>query len=133
LLQAVLQAALLYIYTLYMSLRKSSSGKKGIPTPPPLPSIRSSKVSRKSPVEVKVIHHSGATIGYDGLGQVNWLKDVSTGKIYTEYANGPLDLTRQEIRAIEKSNDRILGRNQSKTRGGKRRNKTRKQRKSRKT
>jgi hypothetical protein len=120
-----------------MSLRKassskSSSGKKGIPTPPPLPSLRFSKVSRISPEEVKVIRHSGATIGYDGLGQVNWLKDVSTGKIYTEFANGPLDLTRQEIRAIEKSNDRILGRNQSKTRGGKRRrNKTRKQRKSR--
>jgi hypothetical protein len=117
-----------------MSLRKSSSGKKGIPTPPPLPSLRSIKVSRKSPEEMKVIRHSGATIGYDGLGQVNWLKDVSTGKIYTEFANGPLDLTRQEIRAIEKSNDRILGRNHSKTRGGKRRrNKTRKQRKSRKS
>ena len=113
----------------HSSGRRSSSGKKHIPTPPPLPSTRLSKSTIKGKNRESVIHHAGPTIAYDGFGQVNWLKDVSTGKIYTEYANGPLTLSRAEIKEIEAKNDKILGRKRGGKRSGKsRRNKTRKHR-----
>jgi hypothetical protein len=144
------------------SSKKRSSGTRSIPMPPPLPqpqpSFKMSTIGKKTMVGydkkgnkiqvtssgpkfvydetgnlIRVIHN-GPTITLGSNNKINWLIDLSTEKIYTELANGRLDLTRQEIRAIEESNDRILGRNQSKTRGGKRRrNKTRKQRRSRRS
>jgi hypothetical protein len=90
---------------------KGSSGSrsKHIPTPPPLPPVRSANMSKSHTLKNKTqTFHSGATIAYDGAGRVVWLKDVETGKIYFN-RNNPLTLTPSEIKAIEQKNASKLG------------------------
>ena len=86
------------------SIKRSRSTEKHIPTPPPLPQMRS-KVEKTTTKTKKV--YNGATIGYDGFGRPNWLIDLSTDKIYSKSNNGPLDFTKAEIKAIESKNDTI--------------------------
>jgi hypothetical protein len=105
-----------------MSGRRSKSSHspgKHIPTPPPLPPVRSAQMSKSHTLKNKTQpFHSGATIAYDGAGRVVWLKDVETGKIYFN-RNNPLTLSAAEIKAIEQKNASKLGIKY----GGKRRNK----------
>ena len=71
--------------SIHRSRSKGSSGShsKHIPTPPPLPPVRSAHISKSHTLKNKTQpFHSGATIAYDGAGRVVWLKDVETGKIY---------------------------------------------------
>ncbi len=85
---------------------KGSSGSrsKHIPTPPPPPIMRSVK-TLKTPTfkNMQSSFHSGATIAYDGIGRVVWLKDVENKKIYFNQ-NRPLSLSEAEIKAIQRKN-----------------------------
>jgi hypothetical protein len=93
-----------------MSVRRSNSSgsrhSKGIPTPPPLPMMRSARTLKMSSFKknAQSSFHSGATIAYDGIGRVVWLKDVEKKKIYFNH-NNPLTLTDAEIKAIQKKNE----------------------------
>ena len=101
-----------------MSSRRSHSSGKHIPTPPPLPPVRSANMSKSHTQKNKTqMFHSGATIAEDGAGRVVWLKDVQSGKIYFN-RNNPLTLSSAEIKAIQRKNAELGIKY-----GGKRRNK----------
>jgi hypothetical protein len=95
-----------------MSVKHSSSSSKGkhIPTPPPLPAMRSQVKTWKTPTlkNKSQSYHSGATIAKDGRGRVVWLKNLETGKIIFNQ-NDPIPLSTAEIKAIEKKNASLLG------------------------
>jgi len=95
-----------------MSVKRSSSSSKGkhIPTPPPLPAMRSPVKTWKTPTlkNKSQSYHSGATIAKDGRGRVVWLKNIETGKIIFNQ-NDPIPLSPAEIKAIEKKNASLLG------------------------
>ena len=110
------------------SKRKHSKGShssgKHIPTPPPLPTIRSFKPMRSATVKQKTQSvHTGATIAYDGIGRVVWLKDIESGKIYFNQ-NKPLTLSVDDIKTIEQKNAVRMGMKY----GGKRQRKVKKTR-----
>jgi hypothetical protein len=87
----------------------SHSSGKHIPTPPPLPTIRSFKPMRSATVKQKTQSvHTGATIAYDGIGRVVWLKDIESGKIYFNQ-NKPLTLSVDDIKTIEQKNAMRMG------------------------
>jgi hypothetical protein len=52
--------------------------------------------------------HTGATIAYDGIGRVVWLKDIESGKIYFNQ-NKPLTLSVDDIKTIEQKNAMRMG------------------------